>query len=470
MPVGAFGGPRKMMAHLAPDGDTYQAGTLSGNPGGNGRRHRNAGCSLGEQRLAEARGAGRRAGGVADAGAGEGAASRCTYCAPDRSSGCHFTRGTRRARAAPLDATSLGALRCAVPRHAGARRLPAAFGLRGVLPRPTAFTARRTLQSFRRRRCEKIALREPSHCAMKATRVFQITALLLVIVVGRSRSAGGSMISRTTATQKLREARARYAREVARGAGSCWHPACPRRARAGIAARRGDRRRDARASVSRCRCRHCSPSAIGASINTRGRAAFFLLALALCVAVIWRALARGDSSAPGAGQLPRARLAPVQDAAGKPAALAGDHGKATLSPEQARTLIDRMLVGLGPHGGHGHADSRQRAPRARPGGSASEPLDLAGAVTRVVAQFEERARKDNITVSDGYAARPYGAHRSAGAGRRRAQSSGECASRDQPPWEAAASRFVARASGERDRARGARQRRRVSPRDGVTAL
>ena len=32
MPVGAFGGPRRIMTRLAPDGDTYQAGTLSGNP------------------------------------------------------------------------------------------------------------------------------------------------------------------------------------------------------------------------------------------------------------------------------------------------------------------------------------------------------------------------------------------------------------------------------------------------------
>jgi len=32
MPVGAFGGARCIMARLAPDGDTYQAGTLSGNP------------------------------------------------------------------------------------------------------------------------------------------------------------------------------------------------------------------------------------------------------------------------------------------------------------------------------------------------------------------------------------------------------------------------------------------------------
>jgi glutamate-1-semialdehyde 2,1-aminomutase len=32
MPVGAFGASRKIMGRLAPDGDTYQAGTLSGNP------------------------------------------------------------------------------------------------------------------------------------------------------------------------------------------------------------------------------------------------------------------------------------------------------------------------------------------------------------------------------------------------------------------------------------------------------
>ena len=32
MPVGAFAGPGRVMARLAPDGDTYQAGTLSGNP------------------------------------------------------------------------------------------------------------------------------------------------------------------------------------------------------------------------------------------------------------------------------------------------------------------------------------------------------------------------------------------------------------------------------------------------------
>lgn len=32
MPVGAFGGSRELMSHLAPEGPVYQAGTLSGNP------------------------------------------------------------------------------------------------------------------------------------------------------------------------------------------------------------------------------------------------------------------------------------------------------------------------------------------------------------------------------------------------------------------------------------------------------
>jgi glutamate-1-semialdehyde aminotransferase len=32
MPVGAFGGKREIMNHIAPLGPVYQAGTLSGNP------------------------------------------------------------------------------------------------------------------------------------------------------------------------------------------------------------------------------------------------------------------------------------------------------------------------------------------------------------------------------------------------------------------------------------------------------
>jgi glutamate-1-semialdehyde 2,1-aminomutase len=32
MPIGAYGGPRDLMAEIAPDGPVYQAGTLSGHP------------------------------------------------------------------------------------------------------------------------------------------------------------------------------------------------------------------------------------------------------------------------------------------------------------------------------------------------------------------------------------------------------------------------------------------------------
>ena len=43
LPVGAYGGPRKLMEMISPAGPVYQAGTLSGNPAGHGRRHRDAG-------------------------------------------------------------------------------------------------------------------------------------------------------------------------------------------------------------------------------------------------------------------------------------------------------------------------------------------------------------------------------------------------------------------------------------------
>ena len=43
MPAAAFGGRADIMASIAPDGPVYQAGTLSGNPGRDGGRTRDAG-------------------------------------------------------------------------------------------------------------------------------------------------------------------------------------------------------------------------------------------------------------------------------------------------------------------------------------------------------------------------------------------------------------------------------------------
>jgi glutamate-1-semialdehyde 2,1-aminomutase len=93
MPVGAFGGARRIMARLAPDGDTYQAGTLSGNP---------VAMTAGLATLDLL---------VRESGWQRGALNlsaccsrcwrarhfRCTWCGSARSSGFHFTRRARRA-------------------------------------------------------------------------------------------------------------------------------------------------------------------------------------------------------------------------------------------------------------------------------------------------------------------------------------------------------------------------------------
>ena len=47
MPVGAYGGRRELLSQIAPAGPIYQAGTLSGNPGGDGRRPGDAGTDPG---------------------------------------------------------------------------------------------------------------------------------------------------------------------------------------------------------------------------------------------------------------------------------------------------------------------------------------------------------------------------------------------------------------------------------------
>ena len=51
LPVGAFGGRRDIMQRLAPDGDVYQAGTLSGNPPGHERGTGNLEVAAGRGRL-----------------------------------------------------------------------------------------------------------------------------------------------------------------------------------------------------------------------------------------------------------------------------------------------------------------------------------------------------------------------------------------------------------------------------------
>jgi signal transduction histidine kinase len=127
--------------------------------------------------------------------------------------------------------------------------------------------------------------------------------------------------------------------------------------------------------------------------------AFFLIALAVCIGVIARALSaeakviqEQDNFLALVSHQFKTPLASLQLSLETMA-------MRTLSPDQARTLIDRMLSDLGRMEAmvtqilesvrleRGRVDLRR------------EPLDLSGAVTRVVAQFEERARKDNIAIT-----------------------------------------------------------------------
>src|SRR5579885_558327 len=126
---------------------------------------------------------------------------------------------------------------------------------------------------------------------------------------------------------------------------------------------------------------------------------FFIIALAACIAVIARAL-RAEAHVI---QEQESFLALVSHQFKTPlASLQLSLETMTmrpLSPQQARALIERMLSDLGRMEGmvtqilesvrldRGRVDLRH------------EPVDVAGAVGRVIAGFEERARKDRITIT-----------------------------------------------------------------------
>jgi signal transduction histidine kinase len=230
---------------------------------------------------------------------------------------------------------------------------------------------------------------------MKTTRVFQITALLLVIV---SVIQVGWWVydQQDYSTQKLRDARLSYAREVAAAeallaAGTPVehvHELLPdvtiANGHAGFTA-----------------------SIDGALVQERYRrinqyaweSGFFLLALALCVGVIWRALRaetkvlqEQDNFLALVSHQFKTPLASLQLSLETMA-------KRTLSPEHSRTLIERMLADL----------TRMESMVSRILDSVrlergrvdlkSEPVELAAAVGRVVAQFEERAHQEHIQLA-----------------------------------------------------------------------
>jgi signal transduction histidine kinase len=230
---------------------------------------------------------------------------------------------------------------------------------------------------------------------MKTTRVFQITALLLVIV---SVIQVGWWVydQHDYSTQKLRDVRLAYAREVAA-------------AQALLAAGAPvERVRELLPDVAVVDGRAASAGAIDAAflaeryrrINQYAwESGFFLLALALCVGVIWRALRaetkvlqEQDSFLALVSHQFKTPLASLQLSLETMA-------KRQLSAEQSRTLIERMLADL----------TRMESMVSRILDSVrlergrvdlkSEPVELAAAVGRVLAQFEERARQERIALS-----------------------------------------------------------------------
>ena len=230
---------------------------------------------------------------------------------------------------------------------------------------------------------------------MKATRVFQLTTLALVAVAAVQ--AGWWLYDQSTeAMKKANEERALYSQQVAAAQAMLDSGVATERVHSLLPALALN---NGRASVSSTVDQALQSEAHRRINQYAWEGAFFLLALGACIFVISRML-RAE-----------ARVIQEQD---NFLALVSHQFKTplaslqlsletmalrTLSPDQARTLIDRMLSDLGRMEAmvtqilesvrleRGRVDLRR------------EPLDLAGAVTRVVAHFEERAHKDNITIT-----------------------------------------------------------------------
>src|SRR5256885_6127352 len=230
---------------------------------------------------------------------------------------------------------------------------------------------------------------------MKATRVFQLTALLLV-AVSVVQVGWWILDQRGQAVEKVRVVRGAYAEQTA---------AAQALLDAGVSARHVQQLMpqivvsDGRAALA---------PQVDAALRTEVRhrynqyaweGAFFLLALAACIAVIARAL-RAEARVL---EEQESFLALVSHQFKTPLASLQlsleTMALRTLSAEQSRTLIDRMLADVA----RMEAMVTQILESARLERGRvefkSEPLELGAAVARVVAHLEERARPERILVS-----------------------------------------------------------------------
>ena len=230
---------------------------------------------------------------------------------------------------------------------------------------------------------------------MKAPRVFQITALAMVVV--SAVQVGWWLFDQHSYTvEKVRAVRTAYAEQQAAAQALLDAGTSPARIEQllpGITVSAG------RAALEPQREQALLTEARHRYRQYAWEGAFFLFALGLCIAVIARAL-RAE-----------ARVLEEQD---NFLALVSHQFKTPLAslqlsletlalrapaPQAARTLIDRMLADL----------ARMelmvtqilesaRLERGRVEFK-SEPLELRGSVARVVAQLEERAQKENVAIT-----------------------------------------------------------------------
>jgi signal transduction histidine kinase len=232
---------------------------------------------------------------------------------------------------------------------------------------------------------------------MKATRVFQLTALLLVVVAVVQ--VGWWLFDQHHyVVEKVRFEHALYTQQV-----SAAHELLD----AGTPVQRVRELFPGLLIQESTQQASIAPAVGEALASERDRrvnqyvweSVFFLFALGVCIAVIWRAL-RAESRVM---QEQDSFLALVSHQFKTPLASLQlsleTMAIRPLSQEQSRTLIDRMLADLARMVAMvSQILDSVRLERGRVE-LKREPLELAGAVARVVGQFEERARNDRVAMT-----------------------------------------------------------------------
>jgi signal transduction histidine kinase len=230
---------------------------------------------------------------------------------------------------------------------------------------------------------------------MKATRVFQVTALALVVVAAVQ--VGWWLFDqRSYAIEKVRDSRALYTQQTVAAQALLDSGANPDQVRAMLP---GVVINGERAALSPAVDQMLTSEERRRINQYAWEGGFFLLALALCNGVIFRAL-RAE-----------ARVRQEQD---NFLALVSHQFKTplaslqlsletiairTLSPEQSRILIERMLADLQRMTAMvTQILESNRLERGRIN-LKIEPIELGGAVARVISHLGERASKEKITIS-----------------------------------------------------------------------